>query len=168
MRVTVGAIRAIVRQEAGRLDETAADTAGNQMIFKLMRGEEVEQLQGAKSGQVRNRVVRLIDRLTDLLAAEQLPTSLVVRLENLVGLDAPPEEAGEAAEDEGSSKSSGYAAGKASDPDLDESETRVRVGCPSDLPLPTKAGAASKANEGSAQTSGYSDGKGSDPGARGN
>ena len=167
MRVTVGAIRAIVRQEAGRLDEAAADTAGNQMIFKLMRGEEVEQLQSADPGQVSNRVVRLIDRLTDLLANDQIQTSLVVRLENLVGLNAPPEEAGETA-DEGSSKSSGYAAGKASDADLDESELRVRAGCPSGPPLPTKTGAASKANEGSAQTSGYSDGKGSDPGARGN
>ncbi len=141
MRVTVGAIRAIVRQEAGRLDEVTADTAGNQMIFGLMRGEVMESLQAMKSGPLRNRLVRLIAHLAKGGAAEQVDTTLLQKLERLSGLQAAPEEAGEAAGDEGSSKSSGYAAGKASDADLDE---------------------------GSAQTSGYSDGKGSDPGARGN
>jgi hypothetical protein len=141
MRVTVGAIRAIVRQEAGQLDEATADTAGNQMIFGLMRGDVMDSLQAMKSGPLRNRLVRLIAHLAKAGAGEQLVTDTLNKLERLSGLQAPPEEAGEEAGDEGSSKTSGYAAGKASDADLDE---------------------------GSPQTSGYSAGKGSDPAARGN
>ena len=101
MRVTVGAIRAIVRQEAGRLDEVTADTAGNQMIFGLMRGEVMESLQAMKSGPLRNRLVRLIAHLAKGGAAEQVDTTLLQKLERLSGLQAAPEEGRHQDQEEG-------------------------------------------------------------------
>jgi len=151
MRVTVGAIRAIVRQEAGRLNE------GEEGEF-AEEGEEFEEEElvsdTPEDAKAMTDPALILKLRTELGAAlenvkDQWNDEIWANIQQVITAWAQGAQQGRVAtrrlnqvlSDEGSSKSSGYAAGKASDADLDE---------------------------GSAQTSGYSDGKGSDPGARGN
>jgi hypothetical protein len=133
MRVTVGAIRAIVRQEAGQLDEVSDSGAAKGIFLQLK-----EQLPNI-SDSLNDEMLRWV--VLGFKVAERHGANFGKKIEHASKILTQEEEATEAGVDAGSSKTSGYAAGKASDADLDE---------------------------GSPQTSGYSDGKGSDPGARGN
>ena len=114
MKVTVGAIRQIVREEAERLEETQPGMVGSQDIRNEFgaSSETTSQILDMEAGPLRNALVALIDGLTDKADALKVQ-SLKIAADRL-GVDL-----GDVAKadnsDEGSSHTSGYEEGKASD-----------------------------------------------------
>jgi len=118
MKVTVGAIRQIVREEADRLHEEPIANVSSQDIKAELgtNGETVAQILDLPGSGLRNLLVAFIDSLSDT-ALNQKITNLK-RAANMLGLELGAQadvEEEKKASDEGSSHTSGYEDGKAAD-----------------------------------------------------
>ena len=134
MKVTVGAIKQIVREETERLHEEPIATVSSQDIKAELgtNGETVAQILELPGGPLRRLLVVFIDSLSDTAIDQKI--SKLKGAARMLGLELGPQadvEEEKEASDEGSSQTSGF--------------------------QPGESGRAT--DEGSAQTSGYAGGK---------